>query len=171
MMPCGPRAAISLAAAFAMSTIAQTSGEPVNSIWLVVFAVCTYLIGYRFYGAFLAAKALTLDNARATPAERLRDGHDFERYLDCTVRLQLRINSHQAIEFAGLKVGLTARIAATAFLDESSKQGLLGALADLPDDLVLQRLAKQPIDAQCGDGGAGPFGIAKWLYDRHHNWP
>jgi carbon starvation protein len=71
-------AAISLAAAFAMGVIAQGRGEPVNSIWLVIFAVCTYLVGYRFYGAFLAAKALTLDNHRATPAERLRDGHDFE---------------------------------------------------------------------------------------------
>jgi carbon starvation protein len=71
-------AAISLLAAFAMATISQTRGEPVNSLWLVIFAVCTYLIGYRFYAAFLAAKALTLDNTRATPAERLRDGHDFE---------------------------------------------------------------------------------------------
>lgn len=71
-------ALVAVAAAFAMSVIARGRGEPVNSIWLVVFAVCTYLVGYRFYGAFLAAKALTLDDTRATPAERLRDGHDFE---------------------------------------------------------------------------------------------
>ena len=61
-----------------MGVIASGRGEPVNSLWLVIAAVCTYLIGYRFYAAFLAAKVMALDNRRATPAERLRDGHDFE---------------------------------------------------------------------------------------------
>ena len=71
-------AAVSLAAAFAMGVIAQSRGEPVNSIWLVIAAACTYLVGYRFYAAFIAARAMALDDRRATPAERLRDGHDFE---------------------------------------------------------------------------------------------
>jgi carbon starvation protein len=61
-----------------LATIAQTGGEPVNSMWLIVAAVCTYLLGYRFYAAFVAARVMALDNRRATPAERLRDGHDFE---------------------------------------------------------------------------------------------
>ncbi len=61
-----------------MAVIARSQGEPVNSLWLVIAAVCTYLIGYRFYAAFLSAKVMALDNRRATPAERLRDGHDFE---------------------------------------------------------------------------------------------
>jgi carbon starvation protein len=69
---------IAIAAAFAMGTIAQSRGEPVNSMWLVVAAVCTYLLGYRFYAKFLAARVMALDDQRATPAERLRDGHDFE---------------------------------------------------------------------------------------------
>jgi carbon starvation protein len=71
-------AVVSVAAAVAMATIAQSQAEPVNSIWLVVAAVCTYLLGYRFYAAFVAAKVMALDNRRATPAERLRDGHDYE---------------------------------------------------------------------------------------------
>ncbi len=71
-------AIIACAAAVAMGVIAQGRGEPVNSLWLVIAAVCTYLIGYRFYAGFLAAKVMALDNRRATPAERLRDGHDFE---------------------------------------------------------------------------------------------
>jgi len=71
-------ALIAIAAAFAMATIARSRGEPVNSMWLVVAAVCTYLIGYRFYAAFLAARVMALDDRRATPAERLRDGHDYE---------------------------------------------------------------------------------------------
>jgi carbon starvation protein len=65
-------ALIALAAAVSMGTIAQSQGEPVNSTWLVVAAVCTYLIGYRFYAAFIAAKVMALDDTRATPAERLR---------------------------------------------------------------------------------------------------
>ena len=69
---------IAIAAAFAMATIAQSRGEPVNSMWLVVAAVCTYLIGYRFYSGFLAARVMALNDQRATPAERLRDGHDYE---------------------------------------------------------------------------------------------
>jgi carbon starvation protein len=71
-------ALIAIAAAFAMATIAHSRGEPVNSMWLVIAGVCTYLIGYRFYAAFLAARVMALDDQRATPAERLRDGHDFE---------------------------------------------------------------------------------------------
>ena len=71
-------ALIAIAAAFAMATIAESRGEPVNSMWLVVAAVCTYLIGYRFYAGFLAAKVMALDDQRATPSERLRDGHDYE---------------------------------------------------------------------------------------------
>ncbi len=71
-------AAVSLAAAASLGVVAQSQGEPVNSTWLVVAAVCTYLVGYRFYAGFIAAKVMALDNDRATPAERLRDGHDFE---------------------------------------------------------------------------------------------
>jgi carbon starvation protein len=57
-------AVVAIAAAVSMGTIAQSRGEPVNSTWLVVAAVCTYLIGYRFYAAFIAAKVMVLDNIR-----------------------------------------------------------------------------------------------------------
>jgi carbon starvation protein len=71
-------AVISVAAAFFLSSIALNRGEPVNSMWLVLAAACTYLVGYRFYAKFIAAKVMALDDNRATPAERLRNGHDFE---------------------------------------------------------------------------------------------
>ena len=70
--------AIAAAGAFSLGAIAINRGEPVNSLWLVVAAACTYLAGYRFYASFIAAKVMALDNQRATPAERLRDGRDFE---------------------------------------------------------------------------------------------
>jgi carbon starvation protein len=71
-------AAVSVAAAYFLGSIALDRGEPVNSMWLVLAAACTFLIGYRFYGKFIAAKVMVLDDLRATPAERLRNGHDFE---------------------------------------------------------------------------------------------
>src|SRR6266853_4864291 len=71
-------ALVSIGAAVAMGHVATAQGEPVNSLWLVVGAVCTYVLGFRFYAKFIAARVMVLDNQRATPAERLRDGHDFE---------------------------------------------------------------------------------------------
>ncbi|MCC7174030.1 MAG: carbon starvation protein A [Bryobacterales bacterium] len=71
-------ALISIAAAFLLAGIALNRGEPVNSMWLVLAAACTYLVGYRFYARFIAAKVMALNDTRATPAERLRNGHDFE---------------------------------------------------------------------------------------------
>ena len=70
--------AASLGAALCLAEIATNRGEPINSFWIVVAAVCTYAIGFRFYAKFIAAKVMVLDNHRATPAERLRDGHDYE---------------------------------------------------------------------------------------------
>jgi carbon starvation protein len=67
-----------VAGAFALAGIALNRDEPVNSMWLVVASVCVYLTGYRFYASWIAAKVMTLNDARATPAERLRNGHDFE---------------------------------------------------------------------------------------------
>jgi len=71
-------ALISLAAGFFLAAIAVNRGEPMNSFWIVLAAACTYLVGYRFYAKFIAAKVMALDDQRATPAERLRDGHDYE---------------------------------------------------------------------------------------------
>ncbi len=69
--------AVALAGAGALAAIAFERGEPLNATWFIVAAVCTYLVAYRFYSAFLAARILALDSSRATPAERLDDGRDF----------------------------------------------------------------------------------------------
>jgi carbon starvation protein len=70
--------AIAAAAAFCLGGVALIRGEHINSIWLVLAAACTYITAYRFYGRFIAARVMALDDQRATPAERLRNGHDFE---------------------------------------------------------------------------------------------
>src|SRR5258708_13834658 len=69
--------AIAAVGALALSTIALRRGEPINALWLVVAALCSYTLGYRFYSKFIAAKVLSLDPRRATPAERLENGRDF----------------------------------------------------------------------------------------------
>src|SRR5512144_1233728 len=69
--------AISALGAIALATIALHRGEQINAMWLVVAAISTYAVGYRFYSKFIAAKLLALDPLRATPAERLDNGRDF----------------------------------------------------------------------------------------------
>ena len=68
---------MSVLAACALAGIATHRGEPINSIWLIVASVGTYLTGFRFYAKFIATRIMALDNDRATPAERLDNGHDF----------------------------------------------------------------------------------------------
>ncbi len=68
---------IALTGTLAVATIAIHRGEQINAMWLVVAAICTYAIGYRFYSKFISAKVLALDAQRATPAERLENGRDF----------------------------------------------------------------------------------------------
>jgi len=68
---------IAAAAAICLGAIASSRGERINSIWLVLAAACSYLIAYRFYGSFIAAKVMALSETRATPAERLENGHDY----------------------------------------------------------------------------------------------
>jgi carbon starvation protein len=70
-------AAVALLGAGALGAIAVHRGEPLNAMWFVVAAVCCYLVAFRFYSAFVAAKILALDDTRATPAERHDDGRDF----------------------------------------------------------------------------------------------
>ena len=71
-------AVVALTAAVCLGGIAIYRGEHINSMWIVLAAACTYLLGFRFYGRFIAARVMALNDQRATPAERLRDGHDFE---------------------------------------------------------------------------------------------
>jgi carbon starvation protein len=68
---------IALAGGASFSIIAFVRGEPVSAAHLLAAAIGTYLIGYRFYSKFLAAKVLALDDRRLTPAVRLDDGRDF----------------------------------------------------------------------------------------------
>ncbi|MEO8910489.1 MAG: carbon starvation CstA family protein [Gemmatimonadaceae bacterium] len=69
--------AISALGAVSFGWLALSRGEPVNAAWLLVAALCTYAVSYRFYSRFIASRIFALDPARPTPAVRLNDGRDF----------------------------------------------------------------------------------------------
>ena len=69
--------AVAILGAGAVAGIALNRGESINALWFITAALCVYAIGYRFYAAWIAATVLTVDDTRATPAERLENGSDF----------------------------------------------------------------------------------------------
>lgn len=68
---------LALLGAFSLGYIALYRGEQINALWIVVAAVCIYLIAYRYYGLFIAKKVLQVDETRMTPAIRHNDGLDY----------------------------------------------------------------------------------------------
>jgi carbon starvation protein len=68
---------VALLGAWAYYHIASARHEPLNSGYILVAAICTYTIGFRFYAKWIAARVLTLDDRRATPCEVHEDGKDF----------------------------------------------------------------------------------------------
>jgi len=70
-------AAVAILGAGALGVVALNRGESINALWLVVAAVCVYLIAYRYYSLFIADKVMELDPTRMTPAHRHNDGLDY----------------------------------------------------------------------------------------------
>jgi carbon starvation protein len=70
--------AVALLGAIAWGVLALARGESVNAVWLIVAALCSYAIAYRFYARFIANRVLGVDDQRATPAERLDNDVDFQ---------------------------------------------------------------------------------------------
>jgi len=68
---------IALGGAVGWGVLALHRGETISAAWLILAAVATYLIAFRFYSRFLADRVLGLNDRRATPAERLSNGRDY----------------------------------------------------------------------------------------------
>src|ERR1035441_8914269 len=68
---------LALAGAVAYAVLAFRRSEPINSAYILIAAICTYAIGYRFYSKWIAARLLALNDRRATPCEVHDDGKDF----------------------------------------------------------------------------------------------
>src|SRR3954465_9952641 len=69
--------AIPPAGAAAVAWMALSDGETISGAWLLTAAICTYLVGYRFYSKMIAAKVFALDASRPTAATLHEDGRDF----------------------------------------------------------------------------------------------
>ncbi len=69
--------AVSLLGAGAFAWLALSRGETVSAAWLLIAALCTYAVAYRFYSRIIAAKVFALDARRPTPSRRLEDGCDY----------------------------------------------------------------------------------------------
>ncbi|MFC4767331.1 carbon starvation CstA family protein [Effusibacillus consociatus] len=69
--------AISVLGAAAFALLALSNGETISAAWLVIAAVCSYAVAYRFYSKFIAKKIYEVNDNRATPAEINNDGKDY----------------------------------------------------------------------------------------------
>src|SRR4051812_19138979 len=68
---------IAIAGATALGYLAISRGESISAAWLLTAAVCSYLVGYRFYSKMIASKVFALDANRKTAAVLNEDGRDF----------------------------------------------------------------------------------------------
>jgi carbon starvation protein len=93
--------AVAVAGAIAWAVLALSRGERISAVWLVVAALGSYAIAYRFYARFITRRVLRADDSRATPAERLEDGVDYQP----TDRRVLLGHHFAAIAGAGPLVG------------------------------------------------------------------
>ena len=68
---------IAILGAVSLGIVALSRGETISAAWLVIAAVCVYLLAYRFYALFIADRVLGVDPSRLTPATRHNDGLDY----------------------------------------------------------------------------------------------
>ena len=69
---------VALVGAGCWAMLALSRGEDVSALWILFAALSSYAIAYRFYSRFIAYRVLGIDDTRATPAERLENGLDYE---------------------------------------------------------------------------------------------
>jgi carbon starvation protein len=67
----------------------------------LISALCLFVIAYRYYSGFLAAKVLSLEDSRITPAHRFKDGQNYH----ATPRWVLFGHHFAAITGAGPLIG------------------------------------------------------------------
>ncbi|HXG71157.1 MAG TPA: carbon starvation CstA family protein [Gemmatimonadaceae bacterium] len=68
---------VALLGAASFGRLALSRGETINAAWLLVAAISTYAVAYRFYSRIIASGIFAMNPARPTPAVRLNDGRDY----------------------------------------------------------------------------------------------
>ncbi|MBN1092091.1 carbon starvation protein A [Blastococcus sp. TML/M2B] len=94
-------ALVAAVGAVCWAVLALARGETISALWILFAALSSYAIAYRFYARFIVRRVLEADDTRATPAERLENGVDF----DVTDRRVLFGHHFAAIAGAGPLVG------------------------------------------------------------------
>ena len=92
---------IAIIGAAALSVVALSRGEAVNALWIVVAAISSFLVAYRYYALYISRVVMRLDDGRPTPAVRRADGLDYVT----TDRVVLFGHHFAAIAGAGPLVG------------------------------------------------------------------
>ena len=69
---------VALVGAVCWGVVALVRGEQISAAWLIFAALCSYAIAYRFYARFITRRVLEINDKRATPAERLDNGVDYQ---------------------------------------------------------------------------------------------
>src|SRR5918995_2783238 len=72
-----------------------------RALYLILPVLCILVIAYRYYSAFIAARIMSLDDSRTTPAHVRNDGHNYHP----THRLVLFGHHFAAITGAGPLIG------------------------------------------------------------------
>ena len=68
---------VAVLGAVAWAIIAFFRGETINAVWFVIAAICTYVIGFRFYARLIEMKIVKPRDEVATPAEVFENGTDY----------------------------------------------------------------------------------------------
>ena len=92
--------AVALLGAASFGVLALHRGESIGAVWLLTAALCSWLIGYRYYAGYIERRVLRPDS-RLTPARRHEDGLDYVP----TQRIVLFGHHFAAIAGAGPLIG------------------------------------------------------------------
>ena len=65
--------AVALLGAGAFGYIAVARGETISAAWLIIAAVCSYLVAYRFYSRFIANSPISCIRAACSRKNRSRE--------------------------------------------------------------------------------------------------
>src|SRR5437899_12492251 len=121
-----------------------------NTLPILLGALCVYALAYRFYSAFIAAKALALDDRRTTPAHQFADNHNYV----ASPKWVLFGHHFAAIAGAGPLVGPT--LAAQFGFAPSFLWLLIGAvIAGCVQDFTVLEIGRASC-RESDDSGGGP---------------
>ena len=151
---------VALMGALAYGVVALHRGEPLNAVWLLAAAACTYSIGYRFYSKWIAARIMALDDRRATPCHGPRGRQGFRPHQQMD-RLRPPLRRHQrARPPGGPGAGGPVRLPARHPVDPH-RRGARRRGAGLLHPLLLHPPRRQ-VPGRDGQGGDRQARRASW---------